>query len=250
MSETALKQTWIVIPTYNERGSVRQLLAQLTSLPINSLHILIVDDNSPDGTIKQVRQATADLGVRAVVHYIQNEVRLGFAQSYCVGFAYAIAQGAENIVHLDADLSHNPTVIPDLLKALTKADMVIGSRYMHGISIINWPLHRLFLSLCANWYIRHLAGLPYRDTTSGFRAWRVSAIRAVAPDTLGIDGYGFLIGMLYRAHQLRHTIVEVPIIFTERRTGQSKMSKRMMLESLLLVLRLRFGAIGRPPRQP
>ena len=184
-----------------------------------------------------------------MVHYIQNEVRLGFARSYCVGFPHAIMLGAENIVHLDADLSHDPAVIPHLLDALAKADLVIGSRYVAGISIINWPLRRLFLSLFANWYIRRFANLPYRDTTSGFRAWRVSALRAVTPETLGVDGYGFLIGMLYRAHHLRHTIVELPIVFTERQTGQSKMSKYMMLESLLLVWRLRFGTMGRPPRQ-
>src|SRR3989344_6795437 len=127
MSDTAPKQTWVVIPTYNERGSVRQLLTALTALPIDSLHILIVDDNSPDGTVEEVRHVAESLGVGPMVHYIQNEVRLGFARSYCVGFTHAIMLGAENIVHLDADLSHDPVVIPHLLDALAKADLVIGS---------------------------------------------------------------------------------------------------------------------------
>ena len=238
MSPSPTTAPWIIIPTYNERGSIEELLTQICALPLPHAQILIVDDNSPDGTAAEVDETARQLDATDRIHTLKTDRRLGFARSYCLGFTHAAQAGATAIVHLDADLSHDPAMIPIMLTALEKSDIVIGSRYSQGISIINWSLYRLFLSLAANWYVRLITSLPYADATSGFRAWRTDALLATQPDTLKINGYGFLIGMLYRAHRTRHTVTEIPIVFTERRAGRSKMSKRIMVESLLRVPQL------------
>jgi len=240
MSRPALKSPWVVIPTYNERETIGELLERLLSLPLDGLQVVIVDDDSPDGTAAIVQSYAAS----GRVHLVSTGGRIGFAQSYCRGFDYALEAGADAVVHMDADLSHSPEAVPELLEKLHDADLVIGSRYTHGISIVNWPMRRLFLSLLANWYARMVTGIRLQDLTSGFRAWRRDTMKVTNYRGFKVDGYGFLIAMLWRAHRQAAVIAETPIVFTERSMGVSKMSKKIMFESFWLVLRLRLSEFG------
>lgn len=237
MSTAHRDTVWVVIPTYNEEDNIVPLVQQLRRLPLPHLSILIADDNSADQTAQAVIKLQAH---DSALHLIRQSNRIGFGPSYTAGFAYAVAHGASIIVQMDADLSHDPGDVPRLLQSLAQADLVIGSRYLNGVSIINWPLKRLVISLAANVLARLVTGLPFYDITGGFRAWRSTTLVGVTPERIRADGYGFLIAMLYRAWERGVRIEEVPIVFTERRSGQSKMSKRMMIESLLLIIRLRL----------
>jgi dolichol-phosphate mannosyltransferase len=203
------------------------------------MSLLIVDDSSPDGT----GQAVSRLQKKYPRLFLLTRAKKnGLGRAYVDGFSHAIQQGATAIVQMDADLSHNPNDIPRLIKSLSTHDVVIGSRYAHGISVINWPLRRLLLSTGANIYAGFITGMPYKDCTGGFRAWRVSLLKSISFSNINVDGYGFQIIMLYRAWRQASRIVEVPIIFTERREGQSKMSKSIIAEAMLLVWKLRlFG---------
>ncbi len=241
MSQTVAQHPWVVIPTYNERQNIGQIIDSLLALPVPDLMILVVDDHSPDGTGEEVQSYQETNRV----HLLDTGTRIGFGASYRRGFDYAVKHKASVIVHMDADLSHDPAAVPDLIAALVDADVVIGSRYTKGISIVNWPMTRLFISLAANAYARWVTGLTARDTTSGFRAWRADALTATAYQTMKVDGYGFLIAMLFAAHCNGNSMAEVPIVFTERQAGKSKMSKRIMFESFLLVLKLRLAPKSR-----
>ncbi|MAF81167.1 dolichyl-phosphate beta-D-mannosyltransferase [bacterium] len=241
MSQTVTQRPWVVIPTYNERQNIGQLIDGLLALPVPNLMILVVDDHSPDSTGEKV-QSYKDTDR---VHLLDTGARIGFGASYQRGFDYAVEHKASAIIHMDADLSHDPVAVPDLIAGLADADVVIGSRYTNGISIVNWPMIRLFISLGANAYARIVTGLTARDTTSGFRAWRSDALTKTNYQAMKVDGYGFLIAMLFAAHRNGSSIAEVPIVFTERQAGKSKMSKRIMFESFLLVLKLRLNPPAR-----
>lgn len=230
---------WIIIPTYNERQNISRLLPELFALPIPELSVLVVDDNSPDGT-GQATAALRDSYPR--LHVASRPKKSGLGRAYIFGFTYALKHGAGEIVQMDADFSHDPKDVPRLLDHLSRADMVIGSRYVGGISVINWPLRRLLLSAAANRYARLVTRLPYQDITGGYRAWRAAALKAISLDTIAADGYGFQIVTAWRAHRQGLRLIEVPIIFTERRAGASKMSRAIMWEAFWLVLKLRlFG---------
>lgn len=239
MNDAEIKNHWLVVPTYNEKQNIRRLLEQLCNLPVNNLRVLVVDDNSPDGTAEQVK-ALQNKYPR--LHLSIQPKKAGLGRAYIHGFNYALQRGATAIVQMDADFSHDPQDVPRLLAALTTHNVVIGSRYSHGISVINWPLRRLLLSTGANLYARVITGLPYQDITGGFRAWRATALQALNLESVKADGYGFQIVMAHRAWKKGLTIKEIPIIFTERREGQSKMSKSIMWEAFWLVWKLRiFG---------
>ncbi len=234
-----MTQPWVVIPTYNEGKNIEHLISKLFTISAPNLSILVVDDNSPDGT-SQIVKRLQPIYPRLYLETRPNKAGLG--RAYIHGFQYALDQGADHIVQMDADFSHDPNDVPKLLQSLSEHDLVIGSRYVHGISVINWPLRRLLLSTSANVFSGMMTGLPYKDITGGFRAWRGTALQDLNWEKIQADGYGFQIVMLHQAWKKNLRITEVPIIFTERRQGQSKMSRTIMWEALWLVLRLRlFG---------
>ncbi|MFH1353926.1 MAG: polyprenol monophosphomannose synthase [bacterium] len=234
-----MNSPWVVIPTYNEKGNIERMISSLFSQGVNNLSVLIVDDNSPDGTGGIVRRLQASY---PNLHLEIRAKKSGLGRAYIHGFRYALDHDATNVVQMDADFSHDPKDVPRLLQQLDQYDVVIGSRYSHGISVINWPLSRLLLSTAANYYARLVTGLPYKDVTGGFRAWRASSLAAIKPEKVKADGYGFQIVMTHRAWRLKLSFSEIPIIFTERREGQSKMSKSIMWEAFWLVWKLRlFG---------
>ncbi len=234
-----MSHPWVVIPTYNEKDNVEHMLSRLLALPVENLQILIVDDSSPDGTGKIVEQVKAS---HPNVHLLTRPGKSGLGRAYVAGFTYALEQGAQTVVQMDADFSHDPDDIPRLISELKDNDLVIGSRYSHGISVINWPLKRLLISICGNIYASFITGLPLKDATGGFKAWRAQTLKDIDLSTVKADGYGFQVVMNYRTWKKGKKIKEVPIIFTERRDGQSKMSKQIIWEALWLVWKLRlFG---------
>jgi dolichol-phosphate mannosyltransferase len=225
----------IVTPTYNERDNLPVLAAGV--LKYDGTRMLVVDDGSPDGTGAVADQLAAQYPGRIEVMHRTGPRGLG--RSYVDGLLHAIAEGrAEFICQMDADLSHNPEYLPDLVGAAATNDLAIGSRYLHGVSVVNWPLHRIFLSAFGNRYIRFITSLAASDCTSGYRCWRREALARMPIATMVSDGYSFLVEMLYEARQRGLRIGEVPIIFIERRQGQSKLSSNVLLESLIMPWRL------------
>jgi dolichol-phosphate mannosyltransferase len=227
----------VVVPTYNEKDNLPVLARGI--LEHAGFRILVVDDGSPDGTGKVADElAAAHPGGVDVLHRTGQR---GLGRSYVDGLRMAIARPDIDLVcQMDADLSHGPEYLPSLAAAAASHDVVIGSRYLNGVSVVNWPLHRIFLSAFANRYIRTVTRLTPRDCTSGFRCWRKEALARMPLDRMVSDGYAFLVEMLFEAARLGCSIGEVPIIFVERRAGQSKVSTRVLAESLVVPWRLRF----------
>ncbi len=227
MRESAIQ---IVIPTYNERENIARLIAEVRARHPEA-GIVVVDDDSPDGTAEVVETMTAG---DSRLHVLRRRGRRSFARSVMEGMLWALAREPQFVIQMDADLSHHPQYIGDLLGAAREADLVIGSRYVGGrVNVVNWPLSRLLLSVFANAYVRAITRLPVFDTTSGFRCWRAEALRAIDLPSIRSEGYSFQVETLYRAHRLGHRIIEVPIIFAERNAGTSKMSARIILESTI-----------------
>ena len=227
----------VVVPTYNERDNLPVLAAGI--LAHDGFGILVVDDGSPDGT-----GAVADGLARAHpgrVEVLHRTGPRGLGLSYVDGLRRALQSRADLIFQMDADLSHNPEYLPALAAGAERYDVVIGSRYLNGVSVVNWPLHRIFLSAFANRYIKAVTRLSPRDCTSGYRCWRREALSRIPLDRVASAGYAFLVEMLFRAAQNGSRIGEVPIIFVERRQGQSKVSKKVLIESLITPWRLRLG---------
>jgi dolichol-phosphate mannosyltransferase len=227
----------VVVPTYNERENLPVLVAGI--MAHEGFRVLVVDDGSPDGTGGVADTlAAAHPGRVEVMHRTGPR---GLGRSYVDGLRHALADSdAELICQMDADLSHDPQYLPALAGAAHTHDVVIGSRYLHGVSVVNWPLRRIFLSAFANRYIKGVTGLSPRDCTSGFRCWRRDALARVPLGAMVSDGYAFLVEMLYEAARRGCSIAEVPIIFVERRVGQSKVSTHVLFESLITPWRLRL----------
>jgi len=230
----------VVVPTYNERDNLPLAVAGVLSH--QGFRILVVDDGSPDGTGAVADQlAAAHPGRVEVLHRTGPR---GLGRSYVDGLRLALQTDAALIFQMDADLSHNPEYLPALAAAAAEFDVVIGSRYLNGVSVVNWPLHRIFLSAFANRYIKAVTRLSPSDCTSGFRCWRREALARIPLDRVASAGYAFLVEMLYRAAQNGSRIGEVPIIFVERHQGQSKVSRAVLVESLITPWRLRLRARG------
>ena len=229
----------VIIPTYNERENIETLLDRLLALP-HGLEVLVVDDNSPDGTSALVA-ARREKDRR--VHLIQRPGKMGLGSAYRDGFRYALEHGAEYVFEMDADFSHDPDAIGDFLKQARDHDLVLGSRYLHGVTVVNWPLSRLVLSYAANVYARWVTGLPLRDCTGGFKCFRRRALESVRLDKVRSDGYAFQIEMSFKVWKRGLRLCEIPILFVDRRAGVSKMNRRIIWEALWMVWRLRFASL-------
>ena len=226
------RRSILVLPTFNERENIEKFLTRVRETN-PGLSIVVVDDLSPDGTGAIVEQLSNTDSLLSVIH---RSGKKGLGAAYLAGFARALERGFDNIVTMDADFSHDPAVIPSLLGALENDSAVaIGSRYIPGGSIVGWPLHRHVLSKYGNFYTRFVLGLTPRDCTSGFRAYQSSTLAAIDLNSIKGDGYVFLTSILRRIQQQRLKVTEVPITFTDRVEGQSKMSPRIVAESMLLV---------------
>lgn len=227
----------VVTPTYNERENLPILVDGI--LAHDGCRVLVVDDGSPDGTGTVADELVAAHPGR--VEVLHRTGARGLGRSYIDGLSIAVSRSDVDVVcQMDADLSHDPTYLPSLVAATAASDVVIGSRYLQGVSVVNWPLHRLFLSTFANRYIRAVTGLTPRDCTSGYRCWRRDALARLPLDTMVSDGYAFLVEMLFEAQRRGCRIGEEPIIFVERRQGESKVSTPVLVESLITPWRLRF----------
>ncbi len=242
MNETAERNGIVVVPTYNERDNLPRLVDAIHAQDLN-LDILVVDDNSPDGT-----GGIADDLVQQgkVVHALHRPGKLGLGSAYVDGFHWALARQYPLIFQMDADFSHDPTSLPEFVNAIQDVDIVIGSRYISGITVVNWPLKRLLLSYFANMYARFITGLPIRDTTGGFKCFRRRALEAINLASISSEGYSFQIEMNFRAWRAGFRMKEIPIFFRDRQMGTSKMDFKINREAAWMVWELRFKAlIGR-----
>lgn len=238
MAERAL----VVIPTYNERENLPQIVAAvLAQQP--GVHILVVDDNSPDGTGRIADElAAAD----PRVHVLHRDRKDGLGRAYVAGFEWALGRDYDLVFEMDADFSHDPKSLGDFLDAVGEADVVIGSRYKRGVNVINWPMSRLLLSWFANKYAHWVTGLPLTDATGGFKCFRRRVLEAIDIDDVRSNGYAFQIEMSYRAWRKGFRILEIPIVFTDRTEGHSKMNRRIVREAVWMVWWLRLqGILGR-----
>jgi len=222
----------VIIPTYNERENIESIIIEVLkqNIPVD---VLVVDDNSPDGTGDIVRRLQEK---DARIHLIERSGKLGLGTAYIEGFKWAIKNGYDFVFEMDADFSHNPNDLPRLYRALNDFDLVIGSRYIRGIRVENWPLSRKLLSYSANLFARFVTGVPVRDLTSGFKGIRSSVLKKLDPGKIKADGYGFQIEIHYYTYWNGFRVKEIPIVFVDRRAGKSKMSKQIIREAFQVVI--------------
>jgi dolichol-phosphate mannosyltransferase len=240
-----MNKTVVIVPTYNERENLPELVGRVSRLPI-PVDMLVVDGNSPDGTGKLADELAAKNPFLQVLHETEKN---GLGRAYCTSFASALKSGYELIMEMDSDFSHNPDDIPRFIEAAQNADLVLGSRYCGGIRVINWPMKRLLLSTSAARYVRWITGMPFADPTGGFKCFRRSALASIDLDKVRSDGYSFQIEMTHKLWRQGMKVVEIPIIFTERSHGASKMSRRIVWEALAMVWSLWFqNGLRRSPR--
>ena len=226
----------VIIPTYNEKENINEIIDAVLSQH-ESLEILIVDDNSPDGTADMVKKLQEK---NSKIHLHQRAGKLGLGSAYREGYVIALEKGADYIVQMDADFSHNPKYLLDMIAMKDSADVIIGSRYIKGISVLNWPLRRILLSYFANQYAKFITGVKVEDLTAGFKFISRDALKRVDLSKVKSNGYGFQIEMNYAFHSTGSTIAETPILFMDREHGVSKMSKEIIIEALVGVWAFRF----------
>ncbi len=242
-----MNPTLIVMPTYNERENLPRMAQRLLALPVK-VDLLVVDDNSPDGTGKLADDLSTQ---HAEINVLHRAEKSGLGRAYIAGFKWALERGYEFVFEMDGDFSHNPDDIPAFLEAAREADLVLGSRYLNGIRIMNWPLSRLMLSKSAAAYVRIITGMPFTDPTGGYKCFRRRALEAIELEAVRSNGYSFQIEMTHKLWRQGYPIVEVPIIFTERVQGHSKMSGHIVREALIMVWRLWLqNRCRRRPRSP
>jgi dolichol-phosphate mannosyltransferase len=239
--------TLIVMPTFNERDNLPRMAEQLLQLPAK-VELLVVDDNSPDGTGNLADELA---GKHPEIHVLHRSEKNGLGRAYLAGFKWALQRDYQFIFEMDGDISHNPDDIPVLLDAAKDADLAIGSRYIGGIRIINWPLSRLMLSKSAATYVRVITGMPFTDPTAGYKCFRRSALESLDLDRVRSNGYSFQVELTHKLWRQGKKIVEVPIIFSERTEGHSKMTGNIIREAALMVWRLWLqNGCRRRPRPP
>jgi dolichol-phosphate mannosyltransferase len=232
----------VIIPTYNEKENIEAILRKVFSLD-KEFNVLVVEDNSPDGTADIVKRLMSEFPERLFIQ--ERKGKLGLGTAYIHGFKWALEQGYEYVFEMDADFSHNPEDLIRLYKAVAEEgnDVAIGSRYITGVNVVNWPMGRVLMSYYASAYVRMVTGLSIRDTTAGFMCYRADVLRQLDLNKIKFVGYAFQIEMKYTAVKMGFKVVEVPIIFTDRTQGESKMSGSIFKEAIFGVLRLRFKKI-------
>ena len=235
-----MQKSLVIIPTYNEAENVFKVFDEIFKLNISDLDILVVDDNSPDGTAQKVKEYPQK---DHNIYLVQRPEKLGLGTAYIKGFKFALEKGYDYIFEMDADYSHDPKEIPKMLKEITDADLIIGSRYIKGVNVINWPLSRLFLSVMASKYTRIITGMPIYDCTGGYKCFRREVLEAVPLDKVTSNGYSFQIEMNFKAWKRKFRIKEIPIIFYDRTVGQSKMTRKIMLEAAFMVWKLKIQSL-------
>ncbi len=226
----------VITPTYNEAENIVRLIETILEQD-PSLEILIVDDNSPDKTADIVETMQKD---NQRIHLLKRRRKLGLGTAYVAGFKYALQNDFDYIMEMDADFSHDPKIIPVMLKEIEKYDLVIGSRYIDGINVVNWPLSRLILSWAASKYVKIITGMPIKDPTGGFKCFRRKVLETIPLDRILSDGYSFQVEMNYRTWLKKFRIKEIPIVFTDRVNGISKMSKKIIREAFYMVWKLKY----------
>jgi dolichol-phosphate mannosyltransferase len=235
--------TIVVVPTYNEADNIENFARAVLKQPVR-VDLLIVDDNSPDGTGRLADLLATSPESQGRIHVLHRQTKEGLGRAYLAGFAWAMEHGYESMVEMDADFSHDPLYLQSILEAAESADVVIGSRYLNGISVINWPLQRILLSWAANRYVQSVTRLAVHDCTSGYRLYHRRVLESLDLSSVRSNGYSFQVEMTFRAKIGGFQIAEVPIIFTERRAGQSKLSKGVVWESFVMPLKLRWREQG------
>ena len=234
-----------IVPTFNESENLKTLVEKVLSLP-GPMDLLIIDDNSPDGTGELADRFAAE---QAGIHVLHRPEKRGLGRAYCEGFAWALEREYDLILQMDGDLSHDPSDIPRFLNAAAQSDLVVGSRYANGIRVINWPLNRLMLSLSAASYVKWVTGMPFTDPTSGYKCFSRAALKSIPLQNVRSNGYSFQIEMTHIVWRQGMQIREIPIIFTDRFQGTSKMSGKIVREALGMVWRLWFqNGLHRNPR--
>ncbi len=241
MSNAKRSDSIVIIPTYNEKENVEAIIRAVTGQE-KPFDVLIIDDGSPDGTASIVRSLMQD-EMKECLHLIEREGKLGLGTAYIRGFQWALENGYEYIFEMDADFSHNPADLPRLYKACAEEgyDVAVGSRYISGVNVVNWPMGRVLMSYYASAYVRTILGISLRDTTAGFVCYRRKVLETMKLDRIRFKGYAFQIEMKYTALRLGFRIKEVPVIFVNRELGTSKMSGGIFSEALIGVIRLRLG---------
>ncbi len=224
-------ETLIIIPTYNERENIGLLIPAIMKV-LPDAHILVVDDNSPDNTAGHVKELAAK---QDGVFVLDRSNKEGLGKAYVAGFRWALERSYSYIFEMDADFSHDPKYLPGFLEAIKENDLVIGSRYKSGVNVVNWSMSRLLLSYCANVYARFVTGIPVHDCTGGFKCFRRAVLEALDLDSISSSGYSFQIEVNYFAWKKGFRVAEIPIVFTDRKAGSSKMSSKIVREAFLLV---------------
>lgn len=234
----------VVIPTYNEKENLPRIVPEVLAQD-DRIQILVVDDNSPDGTGQLADQMAAQ---NSRIHVMHRPGKQGLGKAYLAGFGWALESDFDRIIEMDADFSHNPQYLAPMLAAAEGSDIVLGSRYVSGVNVVNWPMSRLLLSYFANMYARVVTGMKVRDLTGGFKCFRRSVLQTLNLGAIHSNGYAFQIEMSFRAHRRGFSIKEIPIVFVDRELGQSKMSKAIVREAIWMVPKLRlmalFGRLG------
>jgi dolichol-phosphate mannosyltransferase len=232
-------KTLVIIPMYNEKENAAKIINVVMQMDA-SIEVLVIEDNSPDGTANIVKGLQKS---EPRVHLIERSGKMGLGTAYITGFKYALLHNYDYVFEMDADFSHDPNAIPEFLEKIKEYDLVLGSRYLYGVTVINWPLKRLFLSYAANVYTRIVTGLPIKDSTGGFKCYRRTVLEAIDLDKVHSNGYSFQIEMSFKAWKKGFRITEIPIIFTDRIHGTSKMSRRIVYEAVWMVWKLRLLSI-------
>lgn len=234
-----MPKSLIVIPTYNEAENIPQIVPQILEQD-RTFHVLIVDDNSPDGTARIVKEMQA---AEPRIHLLERPGKMGLGTAYVAGFTYALAQGFDFVFEMDADFSHDPKALPVLYAKAQECDLVIGSRYISGVNVVNWPMRRLLLSYSANFYTRIITGMPIKDATAGFKCYRRRVLEAIDLKAIHSNGYSFQIETNFLAWRKGFKVCEVPIVFVDRRAGTSKMSKNIVYEAAWMVWKLKLKSL-------
>ena len=232
-------QALIIIPTYNERENIVLIIPEIKKV-LPQVHILVVDDSSPDGTAQSVREMASTI---SDVYLLERPQKNGLGRAYISGFQWALQRSYQFIFEMDADFSHDPKYLPDFLNAIKENDLVIGSRYISGVNVINWPMSRLLLSYCGNKFASILTGISVKDCTGGFKCFRRELLEKLDMEKISSSGYSFQVEINYYAWKMGFRIAEIPIVFTDRKFGDSKMSTKIIREAFLLLWKLRLASL-------